>query len=275
MYYRKYFEGEIDDVSITTSIKLGIDTNNTTIYVNQTKILGNAIASILKSIGFNSEYNENTFILHFDKNFEHGIYIFFTAQNSYTIIPYSSESISSPRINSSTSYPIFYIQSGSKKGTYKFYITFKGDPKSLILTDIGYYSKPSGGGYYFIFGYGLDIRYNKKVFLFNAGAALGSARSTRYHVRNIDSTLVEGYKTSTTIQVDFRIVRLASSITDILPLINIFSYDGYFVLENCFSRPPQISSLDAFYLIDGDEYYILDDYTIIKCTTKLPQTLHK
>ncbi len=272
MYYRKYFSGDIDDTTITTSVKFGNDISNTTVYVNQSIIIGNAIADTLKDIGVDAQYNEETFILHFNKKYDHGVYIFFTAQNSYTMALYSNEIGLTNKSNSSASYPLFSIPYGSQSGSYKFYITLKGEPKTMMLSEIGYYANPSKGSYFFIWGYCNDIRYNKKLFLWNASAALGSARSGKYYVRNIDSTLVEGY-TGTTAQVNFRIIRLNSNDANTLPLINLFSYDGFFILENCFFGTSQISSTDTFYLIDEEEYYILDDYTIIKCKTEMPQVI--
>lgn len=257
MYFRRYFSGSIENPSENKRVTWGATTG--TVYIEKSRILGHAIEDTLKAVGMDCRYDDDTFILHFDKNHECGAIIYYNGSN-YLCGLYISTFNGAPGKSKLNFFGID-ILSGNE---YKFCITLLGDFKSLLYVGFGTYKSPESIYTNFFFGYGMDLRDNTKIIYLrpNTSASLMSA----VYISHIDSTGVDSYTDDT---FSLLSVQLQSK-SNIIALIPYFSKEGYFTFDNCFFGHTSLSTgIASFYLIDGEEYYYPHPSILIKCPTKI------
>lgn len=265
MYFRKYFEGNTVGVldERQTGVTFGAASTTYTVYKNQSRILGNAIAETLKAAGMAAVYDEENFILYPDKDEKFGIGIIKTAVATHTFVFFGSDAVSnsSTATSSGTSYQPF----DTNGDTYKFYITVVGDPQSLLRVHIGTYSSVTSTSYGFAIGVGKDIRNNRKVRF----AVANPVNSTvAFLVRYADDcSLVNGIGSKDTVSFSENPV---TGTTEYLMLIPAFATNGFITMDNAFLGCTTLSyGSTAFYSINGEEYYYPVGTLLLKCPTQI------
>lgn len=265
MYFRKYFAGNtigaLDEKQ--TGVRFGASTNTFTVYKNQTKILGNAIADTLQTAGMNAVYDEENFILYPDEDEEFGIGIIKTALATHTFVFFDSDTTACTTIatSSGTGYQPF----DASGNTYKFYVTVIGDPQSLLRVHIGTYSSVASTSYGFALGVGKDIRYGRKVRFFTTNP---TNATIAFLVRYADNcSLIDGIAYSGTVSFSEAAV---TGTPEYLMLIPAFATNGFITMDNAFLGCSVLSAGNmAFYCINGEEYYYPTATLLLKCPTTL------
>lgn len=274
MYYQKYFSGSVDATTTTTQYYMGLDKIATSTSCrsghikNRSDVIGNAIASTLKDVGYPNAYWDSTSgYIFFDKtNSRTGFYLSVQSSTLYISIGFVSSSyqyIATPTSgygyagitwNSYNSSPFY--STGQTASDYKFYITIKGEPKGVMSISIGTYNSPSSEYSYLHIFRGTDKRNNSDVLGFNAYQAKTPhvAIFTKYS----DATYIRELNQIT----DNRTLTLDDE--QKIVLIPVFFEYGYIFLNNTFFNPG-ISTI-GFYKIGNDTYYI-SSYWMTKCIT--------
>ncbi|MBD5632444.1 MAG: hypothetical protein HDP34_04375 [Clostridia bacterium] len=264
MYFRKYFAGNtigtLDEKQ--TNVKFGASSTAYTVYKNQTKILGNAIAETLRVAGMNAVYDEEKFILYPDEDEEFGIGVIKTALATHTFVVFDADtnSYSTTATSNGPSYQPF----DASGETYKFYVTVIGDPQSLLRVHIGAYSSVTSTSYGFAIGVGKDIRNGRKVRFFAANPTLSTVA---FLVRYADNcSLVNGITYSGTVSFS---VAAVTGTAEYLMLIPAFATNGFIIMENAFlgCSSALITGSTSFYYINGEEYYYPTATLLLKCPT--------
>lgn len=266
MYFRKYFAGNTIGAldGKQTGVRFGASTNTFTVYKNQTKILGNAIADTLQTAGMNAVYDEENFILYPDGDEEFGIGIIKTALATHTFVFFDADTTACTTI--ATSSGNGYQPFDSSGNAYKFYVTVIGDPQSLLRVHIGTYSSVASTSYGFALGVGKDIRNGRKVRFFTTNP---TNATNAFMVRYADNcSLVDGITHAGTVSFSEPAV---TGTTEYLMLIPAFATNGFITMDNAFlgcSSALNYGST-AFYFIDGEEYYYPTATLLLKCPTTL------
>jgi len=279
MYYRKYFSGSVDATTTTTQYRMGknkvaTSTSLSTGHLkNRSDVVGNAIVSTLKDVGYPNAYWDSTAgYVFFDKtNSRCGFYL--TVQSSYMYAsgghvrsgynyiyaePYSTSStIYRGGISASPSYYPF-AQSGAVASDYGFYVTIKGEPTGLFGIYIGAYSNHAyESGLKIALVRGTDKRNNSALFGFNF---LGEGNYT-FVMQKYSTAETRGYG-----QMDFAKTNALTMDNELVVLIPVFFQSGYVFLNNTYFNPGLNT---GFYEIDGDTYWAYANYWITKCITEI------
>lgn len=264
MYYRKYFEGDVDGATTETAkVTFGACTTEYSVYVNQSRIIGHALEEVLRDAGMNAFFDDEQFILYPNANEQFGIGVIKQAQLTFSLIMFSADSPYILIQNSSAG--VGYQQFNSDAlGSYRFYITIIGEPTGLLSISMGTYSQPSSVSYNsFCIGYGKDIRNNKRTGYLRFGSFTDDITLCPRYVE--DNTLVDGIAYNTAISFSTLSV---SGETNALVLINAFSKSGYLTLDNCYLGCSALTR-GQFYMINGTEYYYPVPLLLIKCPSKI------
>lgn len=265
MYFRKYFAGNtigtLDEKQ--TGVKFGAASNTYTVFTNQTRILGNAIAETLRTAGMDAVFDEENFILYPDKNEGFGLGIIKTAPATHTFVLFGSDATSN--MTTATSAGISYQPFDANGDAYKFYVTVVGDPQSLLRVHIGTYSSPASTSYGFALGVGKDIRNGRKVRFWIANPA---SSAVGFLIRHADDcSVVNGFSYSA--QVSFSVPAVTGT-AEHLMLIPAFATNGFISMDNAFLGCNTLSyGSTAFYSINGEEYYYPTATLLLKCPTTL------
>lgn len=267
MYYRKYFEGGPITASDTVKVTFGICSTQYSVLSQQSRVIGNAVAEVLREAGMNAYYNEEQYILYPNREKGLGIGIFKLAMGTISYVIFSSDDTSNYLVTGSAgvAYQPFYIGSNSDNGKYKFYVTVIGEPKGWLRIHIGTYSVPASMSYGFGIGYGKDIRDNRQV----GYLVVNPANTTSaFYVRHTDDcSLVDGIAYSGTVKFS------AAAVTgqaNVLVLINAYDSSGYLTMDNCYlGCQALISGATSFYMINGVEYYYPNTNMLVKCISKV------
>lgn len=267
MYYRKYFEGDAETegaLSETKSHQFNPSQAKKTIYVNQSRIIGRAVAEVLCDAGMDACYNEEQFVLYPNREEQFGIGLYKTALATTSVCVFDNETsnIREVTTSSGTSYQPF----DTAGKTYKFYVTIIGEPKGLLWVYIGSYSSPGSMSWGFVIGYGKDRRDDRKIAYADIGAV--SASTVNFYVRHADdNSLVDNMSYQS--QAAFSVPKVNGE-TNKLVLIDAFATSGYFTLDNCFLGCSALSAgSSAFYLINGTQYYYPNSTILLKCPSVL------
>lgn len=266
MYFRKYFAGNtigaLDEKQ--TGVTFGAASTTYTVYKNQTKVLGNAIAETLRTAGMNAVYDEENFILYPDENEGFGIGIIKAALATHTFVFWGSDadSNSTATTTSGTSYQPFDTMGDA----YKFYVTVIGDPQSLLKVHIGTYSSVTSISYGFAIGVGKDIRNNRKVRFVVANPTYSTVAFLARYADNC--SLIDGITYSGTVSFSQTAV---TGTTEYLMLIPAFATNGFITMDNAFlgCSSALSASSAAFYSINGEEYYYPVSTLLLKCPTSI------
>ena len=256
MYFRRYFSGSIENPSENKRVTWG--TTTSTVYIEKSRMLGHAIQDTLNAVGMDCRYDDDTFILHFDKNHECGAIIYYNGSNYLCGLYISTFNGELCKIEFK-----YFANDILSNNEYKFYITLLGDFKSLLYVGFGTYKSPESLYTNFTFGYGTDLRDNTKIVYLYANTS--ASFPTYMYISHIDSTGVDGYVGNNS--VSLVTVQLKDTKND-TPLIPYFSKPGYLTIDNCFFGHYALTKgITSFYLIDGIEFYYPYDYILIKCPT--------
>lgn len=278
MYYRKYFSGSVDATTTTTQYYMGLDKVATSTSLrtghikNRSDVIGNALVSTLRDIGFPNAYWDSTSgYLFFDKtNSLCGIYISILYSQAYFCGGYHSTTAYLLASNSSpwggyynlTTANNPFSATGQNTADYGFYITVKGEPKGVLKVNIGSYSNTSlETGYGFIICNGTDKKNNEKIFGYYIIEPMSSNSVTNFGLTYYDSA---DFIANTTLLSGTGNLALKDEEIVIIPCF--FLYGRYF-LDNTYINPGITNKL-GFYEIDG-EIYEVEAYYMIKCITKL------
>ena len=261
MYYRRYFEGNVENPNETSSgLFAGISYS---IYKNQSIILGNAIKQTLIDAGMNAKYDEETLMLYPNQLENTGIGIFITSFYVVNIYLQCSGGYKNTQESQSAYSP--FNQGGT---SYKFYVTLLGDPKNFLRINIGCFSDVGNILKTTIyFAYGTDKRDMQKIIYIYPHAS-GANTSTFYAMHALDGSAVDGLNALST-AVNFNQPAVTGTEKDIV-LIDLFSQQGYFTIDDCYIGCSALTpGLTSFYLINGEEYYYPTSCILVKCKSKI------
>lgn len=277
MYYRKYFSGTVDATTTTTQYYMGLDkvatgTSFQNNYIkNRSDVVGNAIVSTLKDVGYPNAYWDSTSgYVFFDKtNSRCGFYLAVQSsymyasgghvRSGYNYIYAESYSTSANIYRCSVSaspslYP--FAQSGSVVSDYGFYVTIKGEPTGLFSIYIGAYSNHAyENGLKMTFVRGTDKRDDSSLFGFT------------FYGEGSYSFVMQKYSTAETQdygQMDFAKTNSLTMYNELVVLIPIFFQRGYVFLNNTYFNAGLTT---GWYEIDGDTYWVYTNYWMTKCIT--------
>ena len=279
MYYRKYFSGSVDASTTTTQYYMGLNKVATgTAYQynyikNRSDVVGNAIVSTLKDVGYPNAYWDSTSgYVFFDKTKSRcGFYL--AVQSSYMYASggyvdgshnyiYANGYSSGSNIYSRgvSAYPSNYpfAQSGAVVSDYAFYVTVKGEPKGLFEICIGAYSNHSlETGMVIAFCCGTDKRDNSALF----GFTFFGSGNYSFVMQKYSTADITGYG-----NVSFAMNASLTIYNEMVVLIPIFFKYGYIFLNNTYFNPGLST---GWYEIDGDTYWAYANYWITKCITEI------
>lgn len=281
MYYRKYFSGSVDATTITNQYYMGLDkiatgtSKGNSLLKNRTDVIGNALVSTLKDVGFTNAFWDSTSgYLFFDKtNSLCGIYILVTSNTWYLNVGFVDSSHNYVNSDSTTSSSIYgrsaytnasnspFQNQGTGVSNYAFYVTIKGEPQGIFSVSIGCYDNHSAETNYFYVCNCTDKRDNSKIIGFNFGSTLNAFTVNKftdaYRIRPdyYNGTITFGTKTD--------VLTLNNETVVLIPMFLEF---GYYILDNTYLNPG-ISTV-GFYEIDDDIYFI-STYYITKCITEV------
>lgn len=260
MYYRRYFEGTVASTSVTEARKIGYAASNTTVYKNQTDVVGNALAQVLRDIGFTAAVWEPVkCIAWFDSDKKTGLGIYFSSSSAFRLL-YSC--------NDTTGYKMASISTSAQNpfsGTnYKFYLTVKGEPTKGFEIYLGSYSNPvlesDHWGCLFakdeISGHDVNIQSVSYSSTFSGVSVIDMADGT-------EVTTTEG---------NFNYVSLGncSSQPGVICLSPPVLYWTFITFGDGIYGGSKALSPCKFYEIDGEEYYARLGIGLVKCTTPPP-----
>lgn len=276
MYYRKYFSGSVDATTTTNQYYMGLDkvatgTSRASGHIkNRSDVIGNALVSTFKDIGYPNAYWDSTSgYFFFDKsNALSGIYISVQSSYMYFNIGYrgtnyvTATSTGTSRNNygggvnvSNSASP--FNSSGTGATNYAFYVTVKGEPKGMMKVFIGTYSDHSSEtAMSFDMCLGKDKRNDNAVI----AVTFVSGDSNYQFVVN-DYTSADNYESlSFATQTNRLTMR-----NEVVVLIPLFFQVGYFVMDNTYIN---CGINSGFYEIDGDIYFA-GSYFVTKCITEI------
>lgn len=250
MYHRKQYQGTI--TSATATAVVAAETGNFTTYKNQTDVLCNAMKDILTECGCVVTYED--YMLSIDGC---GVYLyfvnstgwFFRARDKAATITY----ISSP------SYSPF---SGVK---YNFYITVKGEPKGCMEIYIGQYSVPAATSYGLQWMKGKYLKTDKNAVAFSA------IEQTAMYLRDEEGKMFDNYTATFDFVAPLLVNDIMTENNNVIPIIQTFTSDGFFVFDNCYIRHPALTK-NNFYSFRGEVFFIANDNIMTKCITEVVTT---
>ena len=280
MYYRKYFSGSVDATTTTNQYYMGLDkvatgTSRKSGHIkNRADVLGNALVSTFKDIGFPNAYWDSTAGYFFiDKtNSLCGIYITVDSSYAYCNTGYrgstyiTATSATSSSSTDGSSYGGLFSVSGTSAADYAFYITIKGEPKGVFSVHIGSYTDHSSESRFFYICMGKDKRDNSNTIGFTFAT---SSSPTNFRINNYATAeTLSNYNSGTSWYQSVSFALGTSKLTlkdETIVLIPLFFYLGYLILDNTYFNP---GLTEGFYEIDGDIYQA-GTYYITKCITEV------
>lgn len=250
MYYRKYFAGTLSNTSQTKAVQLlGNTSANSTIYVNQTDLICNAVKETCIEAGIDCIY------LGDGKLDIDGVSVQIVASNSnggtvYRIQGYSSNLWSST----------FAICSGA---SYKFYVTLKGDIDGILKICIGYFSSPSAETTGIVLGKGVDLSDGLDI---RVVEAIGNVGNSYLRILKNNSLLTD-YSNYIVFGQQFTNVAQLNGSGSEITLVECVAQTGRFKIDNCYFGSAALN-VDEFYNIGGDIYYYLSKNILVKCANE-------
>ena len=284
MYYKKYFSGSVDATTTTYNYFMGTDkvatgTQGRSGHIkNRSDVIGNALVSTLKDVGFPNAYWDSTAgYLFFDKtNGLCGLYISVVSQYMYfnagRIKTYptriagadvtGNNGLSDLAISLGTNTNPF-SSTGTTASDYAFYVTIKGEPKGIFSISIGKYNDHSYLQTGFWVCMGTDKNTNTKTIGFNMSSSVNPT------VTNLSQFMIVDYANIKVYSFGANFVTRSYSLTmsdELVVIIPMFFEYGYLFIDNTFLNPGITTY--GFYEIDGDIYYV-QQYFMTKCITEV------
>lgn len=252
MYFRKYFAGNIESNSVTSTIKSISNNANITTYINQTKVLCNAIFETLLEAGISCQYNEENYTVIVD-----GLPVQFLVTVSSGIAYCHVKGVTG-----------FYFTGNGASVVpfnglnYRFYITLKGDIDSFLKIFIGTYNSPSVESYGIAIGKGIDLRDEVEIRVINNVSAFKASNSYGFIIK--EGNVLADY--TSTVSFGFQIANVSALNNSGLEvtLTEAMSQAGRFKLNNCYFGNAALAE-DYFYNIGGDIYYAVNNLLLAKC----------
>ena len=272
MYYKKYFSGTVDATTTTTQYYMGLNKTATGTafrsgYVkNRSDVLGNAIVSTLKDIGYNNAYWDSTsgYVFMDKSNAICGFYL--TVDSSYLYLSGGYKDEANNRVGCVNSaigvrYNRFNANQFQTTGTgatdYKFYVTITGEPQGIFYISLGYYSSPENENtIIFELCLGTDKRDDSDLFGYN------------FATNNYSFCMCK-YSDLTMLTEASYVALQANKLTlnnETVVLIPLFLQLGYIFIKNTYIQCG--ISKNGFYEIDGDTYHV-QTYWMCKCITTI------
>ena len=270
MYYKKFFTGSVDATTTTNRYYMGLDKIATSTSLgsghikNRSDVIGNAIVSTLKDVGYPNAYWDSTSgYVFFDKSNNLGGF-YLSVQSSYLYVNACARATSyigtktsgsgylSTSFSGATNSP--FSTASTYAGSYQFYVTVKGEPKGIMFLSIGTYNNPSGETLTFCICRGKDKRNNSDTIGFYLQ---GSTKISTFYFANF-STSEEIVETSL---ISSNRLTMKNQLVVLIPS---FMFYGFLFLDNTYFNPGLTTN--GFYKIGDDTYYV-DDYWMTKCIT--------
>lgn len=248
MYYRKYFAGSVENVSLTrTTVDISSNTNRTEYYVVD-DVICRAIKETLEDSGIACTYTSDNSTLVIDGL---TVQILRYANSLY----YNMNGLVPLIINATslTTYPF----SGNN---YKFYVTIKGDSDSVLNISVGSYNAPNAE-YGLSIGKGKDLKDDQEIRAVNS--LTNSMNNSLFYIIK-GNQIFQEYKNAITFGYALTsVTQLNGNGTDVT-LIECVAQPGRFKLNNCYFGITYLTN-NEFYNIGGDIYYKLSNNILVKC----------
>lgn len=252
MYYRKYFEGMIDAAGNFRQVTINGTTAKVSNYAKQTDIINEAVKETLLAAGIACEYDSETCTLRING---FPLQIISVNQQAYFNI-YRYGAASAFELNNSSSFARF---SGVN---YKFYVTIKGDPQSILSVSIGTYATPNMETLGFRLAGIVDQRNQLRL------VGLKSIGTTsNYWLHKEDGTPygdIESPRFDNSLAVD----NVLSQSGSLYPLVDCIDQTGFLKMPNCYRGQYNLGA-NSFYRIGGDVYFYGNDSILAKCITEI------
>lgn len=257
MYYRRYFEGTVASTSVTEARKIGYANSNTTVYKNQTDIVGNALAQVLRDIGFTAAvWEPMKCIAWFDSDKKTGLGIYFSSSTVFRLLYSCNDTTGYKMASNSTSAQNPFSGTG-----YKFYLTVKGEPTKGFEIYLGSYSNPVLESDHWGCLFAKDEISGHNV---NIQSANNSSTFSNFSVIDmVDGTEVTTTEGNLGYQTAFSKPGVICLSPPCLNWTFITFGDGIYRISVALSS-------FKFYEIDGEEYYACSGFALVKCTTPPP-----
>ncbi|MCM1304562.1 MAG: hypothetical protein NC305_13270 [Lachnospiraceae bacterium] len=248
MYFRKYFKGELSSSTGAASITINGTSTRVTAYINQTKVINEAIKETLLAAGISCEYEEATAVLCVEGVF---VQILATSKNGDSSLYIKGNASAVTALGSTRG-----INSGSD---YKFYVTLVGEPKGILGIRLGWYSAPDSAGEILSIAKITDLRdASRKFGIFGSGNSMYIRDEQGEPLKEID-------------KVTFSYLTKFPELTNdgsLIPLIESIDTSGFFKIDHCYVGN-MILEANRFYDIGGYIYFHQGYYFLIKCTTEI------
>lgn len=255
MYFRKYFEGTEPYYNSYQNIYINGTSTTKKVYTYQTHIINEAIKETLLAAGIECDYGgiEDKCILRIG-GFPVQLLV---ASNVGNIALYRNGN-ANPVFTAGTSYGTF---SGAN---YKFYVSLLGDPKSILVITLGYYSNPTNLLYTGIMiAKIIDLRDgSKKIGVASAGS---SAVYIYYESGEpLDEIEILNFQGAS---YNANLCKNGS----LIPLLESIDTTGFFKIEQCYRGTSGLLANYNFYNIGGEIFMQPGSSFIylIKCTTEI------
>lgn len=250
MYHRKYFSGAVQDKNLTRSTINIANNSLVSEYYVRDEVVCQAIKETLEEAGIACTYDSQNSTISID-----GLTVQFL---SYMYVSYIYFNVNGQQVGVHTTDPF-------NGNSYKFYVTLKGDIKSVLLINIGYYSAPAYENLGIAIGKGVDIKDQEGIHVVSDIGNAKAAASQFYIVKNDE--IFADYK----IMVQFgqqisNVTQLNGNGTDIT-LVECVAKPGRFKIDNCYFGPDILGN-DEFFNIGGAIYYKLSNSVLVKCTNE-------
>lgn len=245
MYYRKYFSGTVESALLTKTITTFNSGNQNHYYVIAETIC-NAIKETLEDVGISCQYDDQNSILTID-----GVSVQMhcsTATNTYYYV---------------NGLNLGYTSGSPFNGNiYKFYVTLKGDVKSIINILYGCYSDPANEiNLGTVLGKGTDLKDGKEIRVICAGV---NTTSNFFILK--DNEIFKDYSNYLTFGQQITNIPQLNGNGSEITLVDCIAQVGRFKLNNCYFGHAALTNKE-FYNIGGDIYYKLTNNILVKCSS--------
>lgn len=247
MYFRKSFEGVTSNTTYTGNVYIYGISKYIKTYISQTQVINEAIKETLLAAGVHCEYDITRHVLCID-----GVYaqvLVTSANGTLSVYARGIETVFNPAN--------YAIWSGNN---YRFQVTLQGDPKGILLVNVGYYSYPGYLNNVVAIAKLMDLRDNSR----KLGVIPGCSLSV--YVYDASGAQMDGIYTLQFSPLDNNPVLTDSGSR--IPLLESIDSTGFFKIEQCYMGHKGLNT-NSFHNIGGDIYYHIHYYYLVRCTTEI------